>query len=221
MLLMRWLFVLLAEEWLELGISWKEEIKPEFARSAGARCKKTNKMNKFKEKFNKVAVPGMNKKFGYKNSLAAPKIIKIVVSAGIGSFKDEAKKEAALKSFTHIVGQKPLINKAKKSIASFKLRQGMPIGYSATLRGSRMYDFLEKLVNVAIPRVRDFRGLEQRLVDQTGNMSIGFKEHISFPESAGEDVRSAFGLGVTIITTAKNKEEAFEMLKLAGFPFKD
>ena len=177
-------------------------------------------MNKFKEKLNKIAIPAMNKKFGYKNPLAAPKIVKVVVSAGIGSFKDEAKKEAALKSFTLIVGQKPLVNKAKKSIASFKLRQGMPVGYSATLRGNRMYDFLEKLVNVAIPRVRDFRGLEQKLVDQTGNMSIGFKEHIAFPESAGEDVRGAFGLGVTIVTTAKSKEEAFELLKLAGFPFK-
>ena len=177
-------------------------------------------MNKFKEKFNKVAVPAMNKKFGYKNALATPKIIKVVVSSGIGSFKDEAKKEAALKSFTQIVGQKPLINKAKKSIASFKLREGMVVGYSATLRGPRMYDFLEKLVSVTIPRVRDFRGLERKLVDQMGNMSIGFKEHISFPESAEEDVRSAFGLGVTIVTTAKSKEEAFELLKLAGFPFK-
>ena len=177
-------------------------------------------MNKFKEKFNKAVIPEMNKKFGYKNALSAPKIIKVVVSAGIGSFKDEAKKESALKSFTQIVGQKPLANKAKKSIASFKLREGMVVGYSATLRGPRMYDFLEKLVNVAIPRVRDFRGLEQKLVDQTGNMSIGFKEHISFPESAEEDVRSAFGLGVTVVTTAKSKEEAFELLKLAGFPFK-
>jgi len=177
-------------------------------------------MNKFKEKLNKVAIPAMNKKFGYKNAMAAPKITKVVVSAGIGSFKDEAKKEAALKSFIQIVGQKPLINKAKKSIASFKLRQGMPVGYSATIRGERMYDFLEKLVSVTIPRVRDFRGLEPKLVDQTGNMSIGFKEHISFPESAGEDVRSAFGLGVTIVTTAKSKEEALELLRLAGFPFK-
>lgn len=178
-------------------------------------------MNKFKEKLNKTAIPEMKKKFGYKNALAAPKIVKVVVSAGIGSFKDEAKKEAALKSFTQIVGQKPLINKAKKSIASFKLRQGMTVGYSATLRGPRMYDFLEKLVNVAIPRVRDFRGLDKKLVDQTGNMSIGFKEHIAFPESAGEDVRAAFGLGVTIVTTAKSKEEALELLRLAGFPFKD
>ena len=179
-----------------------------------------NKMNKFKEKFNKTVIPEMNKKFGYKNALAAPKIIKVVVSAGIGSFKDEAKKEAALKSFTQIVGQKPLINKAKKSIASFKLREGMVVGYSATLRGPRMYDFLEKLVSVTIPRVRDFRGLDKKLVDQMGNMSIGFKEHISFPESAEEDVRAAFGLGVTIVTTAKSKEEAIELLRLAGFPFK-
>lgn len=177
-------------------------------------------MNKFKEKFNKVVILEMKKKFGYKNILASPKIIKVIVSAGIGSFKDEAKKEAALKSLTNIVGQKPLVNKAKKSIASFKLRQGMTVGYSATLRGNRMYDFLEKLINITIPRVRDFRGLEPESVDQTGNLSIGFKEHIAFPESAEEDVRAAFGLGVTVVTTAKSKKEAFEMLKLAGFPFK-
>lgn len=177
-------------------------------------------MTKFKEKFNKTVIPEMKKKFGYKNALAAPKIAKVVVSAGVGSFKDEAKKEAALNALAKIVGQKPLVNKAKKSIASFKLRQGMPVGYSATLRGKRMYDFLEKLINVTIPRVRDFRGLEPKSVDQTGNLSIGFKEHIAFPESAEEDVRAAFGLGVTIITTAKSEKEAFEMLKLAGFPFK-
>lgn len=177
-------------------------------------------MNKFKEKLNKVATPEMSKKFGYKNALAIPKIMKVVLSVGIGSFKDEAKKESALKAFTKIAGQKPLVNKAKKSISSFKLREGMVVGYSATLRGDRMYDFLEKLVNVTIPRVRDFRGLEPKLVDETGNMSIGFKEHIAFPESADEDVRSAFGLGVTVVTTAKSKEEAFELLKLAGFPFK-
>lgn len=177
-------------------------------------------MNKFKEKLNKVVTPEMNKKFGYKNALAIPKITKVVLSVGVGSFKDEAKKELALKAFTKIAGQKPLANKAKKSIASFKLREGMIVGHSATLRGDRMYDFLEKLVNVTIPRVRDFRGLDKKLVDETGNMSIGFKEHISFPESAEEDVRSAFGLGVTIVTTAKSKEEALELLKLAGFPFK-
>lgn len=178
------------------------------------------KKENIKEKYNKTAIPEMKKKFGYKNVFAVPKIVKTVISVGTGSFKDEAKKESALKAVTAIAGQKPLVNKAKKSIASFKLREGMPIGYSTTLRGARMYDFLEKLINVAIPRTRDFRGIDQKIIDETGNLSIGFKEHISFPESAGEDVRSAFGFGVTIVTTAKSKEEAAELLKLVGFPFK-
>ncbi len=161
----------------------------------------------------------MKKKFGYKNNLAVPKIAKVVISVGVGSLKDDAKREAIEKSLTLIAGQKMKVNKAKKSIASFKLREGMPIGYSATLRGDRMYDFLEKLINVAIPRIRDFRGLSVDLIDDSGNMTIGFKEHIVFPEAAGEDIRSAFGFGVTINTSAKTKEEAAELLKLLGFPF--
>jgi len=148
------------------------------------------------------------------------KIIKVVVGTGIGSIKDEPKKQSIEKSLALIAGQKPKVNQAKKSIASFKSRQGMPIGYSVTLRGQRMYDFLEKLINITIPRVRDFRGLNLNLIDQAGNMTIGFKEHIVFPEAAVEDVRSAFGIGVTIVTSAKTKEQALELLKLIGFPFK-
>lgn len=163
----------------------------------------------------------MKKKFGYKNNLEVPKILKVVVSSGTGSFKDESKKELVEKSLAAITGQKPIVNKAKKSIASFKLREGMPIGYSATLRGQRMYDFLNKLINVALPRVRDFRGLSSDFIDQTGNLSIGFKEHIAFPEVAGEDVRSAFGLGVTVVTSASSKDESLELLKLVGFPFSE
>lgn len=177
-------------------------------------------MTNTKEKYNKTVIPELKKKFSRDNVFSVPKIIKVVVSAGTGSFKEEQKKEAAQKALAVIAGQKPAVNRAKKSIASFKLRQGMPIGYSVTLRGKRMYDFLDRLINVAIPRVRDFRGLSPDLVDETGNMTIGFKEHISFPETAGEDVRSAFGLGVTVVTTAKNKQESLELLKLIGFPFK-
>ncbi len=162
----------------------------------------------------------MKKKFGYKNNMAVSKIVKVVISTGIGSIKEEPKKQSIEKSLTLIAGQKPKVNQAKKSIASFKSRQGMPIGYSATLRGQRMFDFLEKLINVTIPRVRDFRGLNLNLIDQAGNMTIGFKEHIVFPEAASEDVRSAFGVGVTIVTSAQTKEEASELLKLIGFPFK-
>ena len=176
-------------------------------------------MSKIKEKYNKVVVPEMRKKFGYKNNLAVPKIVKVVVSSGTGSLKDESKKEAIEKSLTRITGQKPLVNKAKKSIASFKLRQGMPIGYSITLRRNIMYDFLEKLIGITFPRVKDFRGINHDAVDEMGNMSVGFREHTSFPEAAGEDVRSAFGLGVTIVTSAKSKNEAIEMLKGIGMPF--
>lgn len=148
------------------------------------------------------------------------KIVKVVVATGIGSIKDEPRKESIKKSLILITGQQPKVNQAKKSIASFKSQKGAVIGYSVTLRGQRMYNFLEKLVNVAIPRVRDFRGLNLNLIDQVGNMTIGFKEHIVFPEAAGEDVRSAFGLGVTIVTKAKTKEKASELLKSIGFPFK-
>jgi len=174
-----------------------------------------------KEKYSKIAVPEMKKKFGYKNNLAVPNIVKVVVSTGLGSKKEDKEKMANIeKSFVFLTGQKAKINKAKKSIASFKLRQGMPIGYSVTLRGQRMYDFLDKLVNVAIPRVRDFRGLNPDLIDEAGNLTIGFKEHIVFPEATGDDIRSAFGLGVTVVTNAKTKERALELLRLIGFPFK-
>lgn len=173
-----------------------------------------------KQKYNKIIIPEMKKKFGYKNILAVPKIVKVVVSTGVGSQKDDAKKETIEKSFLSIVGQKPKVNRAKKSISTFKLRQGMPIGYSAILRGQRMNDFLEKLINIAIPRIRDFRGLNSDLVDSQNNLTIGLKEHIVFPEASLEDVRSAFGLGVTVVTSAKTKEESLELLRLIGFPFK-
>jgi large subunit ribosomal protein L5 len=177
-------------------------------------------MTSIKEKYNKTAVPEMKKKFGYKNNLAVPKIVKVIIGTGIGSVKEEVKKQSIEKSIALIAGQKPKINQARKSIASFKTRQGMPIGYSVTLRGQRMYDFLEKLINVTIPRVRDFRGLKPDLIDNSGNMTIGFKEHVVFPETGGDDIRSAFGLGITIVSSAKTKEESLELLKLVGFPFK-
>jgi large subunit ribosomal protein L5 len=174
---------------------------------------------KIKEKYKKIVVPGMKKKFGYKNELAVPKIMKVVLNTGIGSLKDTAKKETIEKSFIAIAGQKSKVNLAKKSIASFKSRQGMPIGYSVTLRGQRMYDFLEKMIDVSLPRTRDFKGIDPNILDDSGNLTIGFKEHIVFPEASGEDTRSAFGLGVVVVTNAKSKEESLEMLKLMGFPF--
>ena len=177
-------------------------------------------MQSIKEKYEKIVVPEMKKKFGYKNNLAVPKIIKVAVATGIGSMKDEEKKKIIESSLAAITGQKSVPNIAKKSIATFKTREGMVIGHSVTLRGNRMYDFLEKLVNVTIPRIRDFRGLDPKAIDTQGNFTIGFKEHTVFPETASDDVRKAFGLGVTIATTTKNKEEAFEFFKLMGFPFK-
>ncbi len=162
----------------------------------------------------------MKKKFGYKNDLAAPRIVKVVVSTGTGKVQDSNKKKAIKESLALIAGQKAAENKAKKSIASFKLREGEDIGYSVTLRGDRMYDFLEKLINVTIPRIRDFRGLDLKIIDKGGSLTIGFKEHIVFPEVSGQDVRDAFGLGVTAATNARTREEAVELFKLLGFPFK-
>ncbi len=171
------------------------------------------------EKYKKEVVPGMMKNFGYKNVMAVPKIIKTVVNTGIGSVKDENQKNLIEKQLTLIAGQKSSKRPAKKSIASFKIRQGGHIGFSVTLRGKKMYDFLNKLLYVAIPRKRDFRGLSPTSVDKAGNLSIGFKEHIVFPEMVGEDVKSLFGLGATIVTTAKNKKEAHKFFELLGFPF--
>ncbi len=178
-------------------------------------------MQPLKEKFNKEIILEMKKKFGYKNDLAVPKIIKIIISTGIGSLKaDEEKKGIIEKSLTLIVGQKLMPNQARKSIASFKTRQGMIIGYSAVLRRQRMRDFLKKLTDVAIPRVRDFRGLDYKSIDEAGNLTIGFKDHTVFPETSEDDVRKAFGFGVTLVTNAKTKEEAGELFKLSGFAFK-
>ncbi len=177
-------------------------------------------MNKLKEKYIKEVVPGMKKFLGVKNDMAVPKLIKVVISSGTGSKSDENKKKLVEKSLELIGGQKPYGNPAKKSISSFKLREGMIIGYSVTLRGDRMYDFLEKLINVAIPRIRDFRGIDTSVIDEVGNLSIGIKEHIVFPETSDQDVREAFGLGITVVSGAKTKKEALEFFKLLGFPFK-
>lgn len=173
-----------------------------------------------KEKYKKIVIPEMKKKFGYKNDLAVPKIVKVSVSAGIGSKKDEKEKIAAIeKSLTLLTGQKSKTNQAKKSIAGFKLRTGMPVGFLVTLRGERMYNFLEKMINIALPRMRDFNGLNKNSIDEAGNLTIGFKEHIVFPEAGGDDLRSSFGIGVTVVTNADTQEKCAELLKLIGFPF--
>jgi large subunit ribosomal protein L5 len=177
-------------------------------------------MTPIKEKYQKKAVPEMEKKFGYKNKLAAPKIVKVVVNVGVGRVKDEKQLEVIEKQLALIAGQKPAKRLAKKSIASFKLRKGDLVGYSATLRGQRMYDFLDRLVNIAIPRIGDFRGLDPKAVDAAGNFSIGIKEHTIFPEIAEEDIRNIFSFEATIVTSAKSRDEALELFKLLGLPFK-
>jgi len=173
-----------------------------------------------RQKYKEVAVPAMKQKFGYKNDLAVPRIIKVVINTGVGSVKDEKQMEVIEKQLALITGQKPAKRPAKKSIASFKIRQGALAGYSVTLRRQRMYDFLDRFLNIAIPRIGDFRGLNPNAVDQAGNFSIGIKEHTIFPETEEEEIRTIFGLEATIVTNAKRREEALELFRLLGFPFK-
>jgi large subunit ribosomal protein L5 len=176
-------------------------------------------MTHIKEKQNKV-FDILKGSFRYKNIMQTPKIEKVVVSVGTGSNKDKNKIKVIQDRLIKITGQKEVARTAKKSIATFKSRQGDIIGFQITLRGQRMYDFLDRLVNIAIPRMRDFRGLETKAIDEMGNFTLGIKEHIVFPETADEDLKDVFGFAITIITTAKNKEEAREYLKNLGFPFK-
>lgn len=171
-----------------------------------------------RERYQKNAVPELIKEFGITNILAAPKIRKVVVNVGTGRIRDPKQLETIEKSLAAITGQKPIERKAKKAIASFKTRIGMGVGYSVTLRGKRMYDFLDRLVGAALPRTRDFKGIPESSFDKDGNLTIGVKEHIVFPEMIGEDVRFLFGLEVTIVTTAKTKKEGIMLLKHLGFP---
>ncbi len=152
--------------------------------------------------------------------MQAPKLVKVVVGAGVGSFKDKKKIDIVENRLTKIVGQKPSKKGAKISIAAFKVRQGDPVGFQATLRGARMFDFLDRLLNIALPRTKDFRGLPLRAIDAMGNYTIGVREHTIFPETSDEDLKDVFGLGITVVTTAKTKEEAKAFLEHLGFPFK-
>jgi len=157
---------------------------------------------------------------GYKNIMRAPRIVKIVVSSGTGKAKDKNRNELVSKRLTRITGQKPAPRSAKASIAQFKMREGDVIGFQSTLRGERMYSFLDKMIHIALPRTRDFRGVPESGVDQMGNLSIGIKENTIFPETSDEDLKDVFGLAVTIVTTAKSKAEATEFFKYLGIPFK-
>ncbi|MEK7579357.1 MAG: 50S ribosomal protein L5 [Patescibacteria group bacterium] len=155
-----------------------------------------------------------------KNTMALPHVTKVVVSVGVGSVKDKKKIEVIEDRLAKITGQKPAPRAAKKSIASFKLREGTVIGYQVTLRGVRMHDFLDRLINIALPRSRDFRGIARESIDPMGNITIGIKEHSIFPETADEELKDVFSLAVTIVTTAKNREQAEKYLEYMGIPFK-
>jgi large subunit ribosomal protein L5 len=176
---------------------------------------------KFKELYQKTVKPALKEKFGYTNDLAIPRITKISLNVGVGRLtKDKSQLENVVHNITRITGQKPVMAKAKKSISAFKLREGTTIGIAVNLRGQRMYDFFEKLIKVTFPRVRDFRGIDAGKIDHTGNLSIGFKEHIAFPEIKAEEVDNIHGLEINITTTAKTPEEGLELFRLFGFPFK-
>ncbi len=181
-----------------------------------------------KEKFKKEVIPEMMKKFGYRNPLAVPKIEKVVVNTGFGrlisgktSQEQEKISEAILDNLALICGQKPIKTLAKKSIAGFKARKGMILGARVTLRGQRMYDFLERLIHIGLPRSRDFQGIGLNSFDKKGNLTIGIKEQIAFPEISPEKVKNIFGFEVTVSTTAKKREEGIELLKLMGLPIKN
>ena len=162
----------------------------------------------------------MREKFGYRNIMAISKIHKVVVSMGIGRLRDEKEREEVKKYLRLITGQEPSPRPAKKAIAAFKTREGLIIGYQVTLRAKRMYDFISRLIDVALPRTRDFRGISETSFDARGNLTIGIKEYIVFPEMIGEDYRFLFGLEVSVVTTANKREEGIELLKLIGFPIK-
>lgn len=178
-------------------------------------------MDRLQEKYNNEVVPALTEKFGYKNKMELPKIEKIIVNMGVGEAVGNPKAlDAAVSDLTIISGQKPILTRAKKSLAAWKLRQGMPIGTKVTLRGVRMYQFLDKFMNVALPRVRDFRGISANSFDGRGNYAIGLKEQLIFPEIEYDKIDKIRGMNIVIVTTAKTDEEARELLKLMGMPFK-
>ncbi|OGD25688.1 50S ribosomal protein L5 [Candidatus Azambacteria bacterium RIFCSPHIGHO2_01_FULL_40_24] len=163
----------------------------------------------------------LQKELGIKNILALPKLQKVVVNVGLGrAIKDDKFLEIALRDLGLITGQKPKVTLAKKSIANFKTREGVPIGAMVTLRGKRMYDFISRLINIALPRTRDFRGISAKSLDKNNNLTIGVKEHIVFPEVSGEEVKNIFGFEITLVVKAKNKNEAMALYKVMGFPIK-
>ena len=176
--------------------------------------------NRLEERYSKEIAPALVSKFNYKSTMQAPKIEKIVLNMGVGDATQNAKLlDEAVEELTLISGQHPLITKAKKSIAGFRLREGVPIGAKVTLRGERMYDFLDKLINVSLPRVRDFHGISPKSFDGRGNYTLGVREQLIFPEIDYDKVNRVRGLDVVIVTTANTDEEALELLTQVGMPF--
>lgn len=178
-------------------------------------------MDRLQEKYINEVVPALTEKFGYKNVMELPKIEKIIINMGVDEAVGNPKAlDAAVSDLTIITGQKPILTRAKKSLAAWKLRQGMPIGAKVTLRGVRMYQFLDKFMNVALPRVRDFRGISANSFDGRGNYAVGLKEQLIFPEIEYDKIDKLRGMNIVVVTTAKTDEEARELLKLMGMPFK-
>lgn len=178
-------------------------------------------MERLQEQFNKKISPSLQEKFGYKNAMEVPRVVKIVLNVGIGKFiKDSKYVDSIRNDLAQISGQRPVDNKARKSVAGFKIREGQVIGMSVTLRGTRMYAFLDKLINIALPRVKDFRGVKANGFDGHGNYHLGLREHIVFPEISTEAIEHIFGLEVSIVTNAGSDEPARQLLKLMNFPFK-
>jgi large subunit ribosomal protein L5 len=182
---------------------------------------KTKYIPRLKEKYRKEVVPSLMKRFGYRNLMQVPKLEKMVINIGVGEAIQNVKfLESSINDLTIITGQKPIIRRAKKSISNFKLREGAPIGGCVTLRKDRMLDFFDKLVNIAIPRIRDFRGVPAKSFDGRGNFNLGLKEQLIFPEIDYDKVEKIRGMNITICTTAKTDEEGLELLKALGMPFR-
>src|SRR6188474_2904762 len=178
-------------------------------------------MSRLKEKYQKEVVPALKKEFGYANAMAIPKIRKVVINMGLGEATSNAKiVDTAADELSKITGQKATVRRAKKSIAAFKVREGMPIGAMVTLRGERMYEFLDRLMSVALPRVRDFKGISPKGFDGRGNYTLGLRDQIIFPEIDYMKVDKARGMNVSVVTTAKTDEEARKLLQLIGLPFR-
>ena len=169
---------------------------------------------------NKESFIALKEKFGYKNPMQAPKLSKIVISSGTGSVKDKKKIELIADRLARISGQKPAPRSSKKSIASFKVREGDLVGYQITLRGKRMFDFMDRLINIALPRTKDFRGLSRTSVDEMGNYSMGIRENTIFVETSDEDLKDVFGLGLTMVVTSKDKKNTLAFLEYLGMPLK-